>query len=70
MEKRTYNQILAEASETPCLKVLNDCWQEIKGDACSYSLVQLRYALEFLKEQAKRIAKKDARRLKRIIRID
>ena len=66
---RTYNEILAEAAETPCLKVVNDCWQEIRVDARSYPLVQLRYAVEFLKEQARRIAKKDARRLKRIINL-
>ena len=68
-KKRNYNEILAEASETPCLRVVNGCWQEIKGDARSYSLVQLRYALDFLKEQARRIAKKDARKLKRIINL-
>ena len=68
--KRTYNEIMHDIYNTDCLKALNDCREEIKKDKYTFTLNQLRFAVEGLMIKSKEIARKDAQIFKRIIGID
>lgn len=61
---RSYDQILTEATNAEELKTLSDSWKEIVSNKYSYSLVQLRFAREYLEELARKMARRDSELLR------
>jgi hypothetical protein len=52
---RTFNEIMIEADNTDDVDVLIQLGKELTTNKYNYSLVQLRYADEFIKEKAWKI---------------